>query len=101
MKNIKKRSINVVIEDCALIDIYYENLDMQHHAYLTDELCEAIEELYWDHVPATVCKRLQKLLQEYKAFQYLDVASVFQNCTVNLYINDTHYQYYFYKNKLF
>ena len=96
----KKRSINIVIEDCMLKDIYFENAYYKHHAWLDEELCDIIEDLYWNHTPIVMSKMMPKLFQKYKTFQYLDINAVFQNCTFNIYINDTHYQYHFYKNKL-
>lgn len=100
MKN-KRRSFNIIIEDCTLKDIYFENKYYKHHAYLSDELCDIIEDLYWDHTPITMCKNLPRIFQKYKVFEYLDSNSIFQNCKVNIYINDTVYQYMFYNNKLF
>ena len=96
----KRRSINIVIEDCILRDIYFENSYYRHHAWLDEELCDIVEDLYWNYTPITVAKMIPKLFQKYKTFQYIDINAVFQNCTFNMYINDTHYQYYFYKNKL-
>lgn len=99
MKN-KRRSLNIIIEDCLVRDIYFENSYYKHHAWLDEKLCDELEDLYWSHNPIMMAKLLQKLLQKNKAFQYLDINMVFQNCTLNIYINDTHYQYRFYKNKL-
>lgn len=96
----KKRSINIIIEDCLVRDIYFENSYYKHHAWLDENLCDDLEDLYWSYNPIIMAKLLQKILQKNKAFQYLDINEIFQNCIINIYINDTHYQYRSYKNKL-